>query len=197
MSALSANRQVSRGKLFGHIKKILTFSTYILTILIYCGIQSSVQIFTHRGVLIMKCTTVLTVEDKYPNRTRVRPCIPLNKLFLINTTRLWASNTILPFVTLWNNGKSIREIAKVLGSLEGTSSYTPVQVASRANNIMHQLEIRKRKRASNISKPAPNKPPKQKRRKCLMCQKKFTSRWIGERICKTCKQSRTWKFGHS
>lgn len=32
-------------------------------------------------------------------------------------------------------------------------------------------------------------------RKCLRCQKPFESEWIGERICKRCKNSGVWRQG--
>gem|GEM_PF-1030823 len=32
-------------------------------------------------------------------------------------------------------------------------------------------------------------------RKCLRCKKPFESEWIGERICKRCKNSGVWKQG--
>ncbi len=34
-----------------------------------------------------------------------------------------------------------------------------------------------------------------KMRKCLRCQKPFESEWIGERICKRCKNSGVWRQG--
>lgn len=36
-------------------------------------------------------------------------------------------------------------------------------------------------------------PPKD--RQCLRCNEKFESSWSGERICKRCKQSMTWRTG--
>lgn len=32
-----------------------------------------------------------------------------------------------------------------------------------------------------------------KTRTCLMCRRKFMSEWIGERVCKKCKATVTWK----
>lgn len=34
-----------------------------------------------------------------------------------------------------------------------------------------------------------------KTRKCLRCKTEFQSQWSGERICKHCKTSSTWKSG--
>jgi hypothetical protein len=36
-----------------------------------------------------------------------------------------------------------------------------------------------------------------KRRKCLMCRKLFMSEWVGERVCKKCKASSSWRQGHT
>ena len=32
-------------------------------------------------------------------------------------------------------------------------------------------------------------------RRCLFCGKEFVSSWTGERICKDCKSTNTWKTG--
>ena len=34
-----------------------------------------------------------------------------------------------------------------------------------------------------------------KKRKCLMCEKDFLSRHIGERVCISCKETTTWRSG--
>lgn len=34
-----------------------------------------------------------------------------------------------------------------------------------------------------------------KTRKCLMCGSQFPSAWAGERICRKCKSSSTWRSG--
>jgi protein-arginine kinase activator protein McsA len=34
-----------------------------------------------------------------------------------------------------------------------------------------------------------------KERRCLSCTMTFTSLWAGERVCKRCKQSATWRSG--
>ena len=34
-----------------------------------------------------------------------------------------------------------------------------------------------------------------KERRCLKCEKSFTSHWFGERICKQCKHSNSWRAG--
>lgn len=34
-----------------------------------------------------------------------------------------------------------------------------------------------------------------KTRKCLMCGSSFPSAWAGERICRKCKSSSTWRQG--
>jgi len=31
-----------------------------------------------------------------------------------------------------------------------------------------------------------------KSKKCLKCGKKFTSKWIGNRVCQTCKKQDDW-----
>lgn len=36
---------------------------------------------------------------------------------------------------------------------------------------------------------------KAKERRCLSCEGSFTSQWAGERICKTCKQTSSWRTG--
>lgn len=44
-------------------------------------------------------------------------------------------------------------------------------------------------------KPAPERSHKAMNRKCLMCQDEFESSWSGERVCKRCKSSNTWRSG--
>ena len=34
-----------------------------------------------------------------------------------------------------------------------------------------------------------------KARLCLMCRKMFTSEWSGERVCRRCKSTETWRRG--
>ena len=36
---------------------------------------------------------------------------------------------------------------------------------------------------------------KPKERRCLNCEGNFTSMWAGERICKPCKQTSSWRTG--
>lgn len=38
-------------------------------------------------------------------------------------------------------------------------------------------------------------PPEIKERKCLKCREIFPSQWAGERICKRCKSSGSWRNG--
>lgn len=35
----------------------------------------------------------------------------------------------------------------------------------------------------------------QKTRKCLLCQTPFPSAWAGERVCRRCKSTSTWRSG--
>lgn len=35
----------------------------------------------------------------------------------------------------------------------------------------------------------------QKTRRCLLCGKPFESAWFGERICRRCKSSSSWRTG--
>lgn len=35
----------------------------------------------------------------------------------------------------------------------------------------------------------------QKTRKCLLCQTPFQSAWAGERVCRRCKSTSTWRSG--
>ena len=39
--------------------------------------------------------------------------------------------------------------------------------------------------------------PDVKERRCLSCSSTFASEWAGERVCKRCKQSSSWKSGVS
>lgn len=34
-----------------------------------------------------------------------------------------------------------------------------------------------------------------KTRLCLMCRKQFDSEWAGERVCRKCKSTETWRRG--
>ncbi len=34
-----------------------------------------------------------------------------------------------------------------------------------------------------------------KGRLCLMCRKLFDSEWVGERVCRKCKSTETWRRG--
>ncbi len=34
-----------------------------------------------------------------------------------------------------------------------------------------------------------------KSRQCLICAEHFTSHWAGERVCRKCKSSATWRQG--
>lgn len=47
------------------------------------------------------------------------------------------------------------------------------------------------------TKPAEVEEPKLdiKMRRCLMCTRNFESEWAGERICRKCKSTSTWKSG--
>jgi hypothetical protein len=48
---------------------------------------------------------------------------------------------------------------------------------------------------SNNKKPEPDQEPIRKDRSCLMCNKKFTSSHIGERVCTNCKSTAAWREG--
>lgn len=44
--------------------------------------------------------------------------------------------------------------------------------------------------------PDPETPEHEvKVRRCLMCERSFESGWVGERICRKCKSTSTWKSG--
>lgn len=47
-----------------------------------------------------------------------------------------------------------------------------------------------------VSKPKPKDYGPAKRRRCLMCQSKFTSAWEGHRICGSCRETEQWKSGY-
>jgi hypothetical protein len=38
-------------------------------------------------------------------------------------------------------------------------------------------------------------PMQVKTRACLICKKPFESQWAGERICRSCKSTATWRSG--
>jgi len=44
-------------------------------------------------------------------------------------------------------------------------------------------------------KPESDRQYERKPRKCLRCQKQFTSTWPGERVCSPCKSSSDWRDG--
>ena len=44
-------------------------------------------------------------------------------------------------------------------------------------------------------KPEPLHTYEAKGRRCLKCREPFTSSWPGERVCSTCKNSKTWIEG--
>ena len=44
-------------------------------------------------------------------------------------------------------------------------------------------------------KPQRDQAFQAKERNCLMCGSRFQSSWPGERICKRCKESATWRSG--
>ena len=46
------------------------------------------------------------------------------------------------------------------------------------------------------SKPAPTPVPgARKARRCLMCRNPFESEWVGERVCRRCKDTSAWREG--
>lgn len=47
---------------------------------------------------------------------------------------------------------------------------------------------------ATLSKPRPE-PQEVKHRRCLMCRDRFESSWPGERVCKRCKSTVTWREG--
>ncbi len=50
--------------------------------------------------------------------------------------------------------------------------------------------------SDNITtKPKPEYEHEQKTRNCLMCRDSFESSWAGERVCKRCKSSGSWRNG--
>lgn len=50
-------------------------------------------------------------------------------------------------------------------------------------------------RMVNTTKPQSDHEQVQKTLKCLMCRHEFTSHYIGERVCKKCKDTSVWKSG--
>jgi hypothetical protein len=50
-------------------------------------------------------------------------------------------------------------------------------------------------RKTNNSKPEPDRPVVEKKRDCLMCERPFASRHIGERVCPNCKSTAAWREG--
>jgi len=50
-------------------------------------------------------------------------------------------------------------------------------------------------RKTNNSKPEPDRPVIEKQRECLMCERPFVSRHIGERVCPNCKSTAAWREG--
>ena len=47
------------------------------------------------------------------------------------------------------------------------------------------------------SAPDISEPVVSKERRCLSCTGTFTSVWAGERVCKRCKQTSSWRSGVS
>ena len=52
-----------------------------------------------------------------------------------------------------------------------------------------------KKASANYSKPEAGTEETQQTRTCLTCGRSFTSEWAGERICRRCKSSSTWRQG--
>lgn len=52
-----------------------------------------------------------------------------------------------------------------------------------------------KKGSAEYSKPAPGAVNDPQTRSCLTCGRSFTSEWAGERICRRCKSSSTWRQG--
>lgn len=53
------------------------------------------------------------------------------------------------------------------------------------------MESKDKNQTEAETKPSLN--PAAKSRKCLMCSTAFDSDWSGERICRKCKSSSTWR----
>lgn len=51
--------------------------------------------------------------------------------------------------------------------------------------------------AEIAAKPEPERVYEVKTRNCLKCEESFESSWPGERICKRCKSSDSWRNGSS
>jgi hypothetical protein len=49
----------------------------------------------------------------------------------------------------------------------------------------------------HVSKPAAETPLAggRKPRRCLMCHNPFDSEWVGERVCRRCKDTSAWREG--
>ena len=50
-------------------------------------------------------------------------------------------------------------------------------------------------RRVDTAKPKSDIEHVNKDRKCLMCEKDFLSGHIGERVCRNCKETTTWRSG--
>ena len=59
-----------------------------------------------------------------------------------------------------------------------------------------EKNIRCRMATTNKSKkPEPERVYVMKKRDCLKCGERFDSSWAGERVCKRCKSSGSWRSG--
>jgi len=47
----------------------------------------------------------------------------------------------------------------------------------------------------SVTKPAAKNYGPPKRRNCLMCLRRFLSRWPGERVCQGCRATKEWRGG--
>ena len=50
---------------------------------------------------------------------------------------------------------------------------------------------------TNFKKSRSDSPGRVEQRLCLKCRSEFTSRWVGERLCKRCRETDAWRTGSS
>jgi uncharacterized paraquat-inducible protein A len=54
---------------------------------------------------------------------------------------------------------------------------------------------RSKELAEEFSTPRSETDTEEKIRSCLICRKDFPSAWAGERVCRSCKSTSTWRNG--
>lgn len=59
------------------------------------------------------------------------------------------------------------------------------------------FQTRERAYLMSYKRPDSDTVADPKTRKCLACQRPFASEWVGERICRKCKSSSSWRMAPS